>query len=612
MHPHVVSLHRFPVKGFPAEDVARADLQPGAGIPGDRVLAVSDGTADTVPGVWNRWSHFFALKKRADLAAWSVRSDEDGAVLLTPPADDAPIVIHPAEPDSRFRAAVAIAAHLQADPASIDVVTAYAPTAPQGMFDSEHGHVSLISLATVRALEDQTDNSIDPLRFRGNLLIDGLEPFAEIALVGSVVRIGEARVLIRSTIERCTATTVGPRTAVSDLGVPRMLATECGHIHCGVYGTVLSPGPVRPNDTITVESSTTDLPLPAGTGPRSMLVTDSAQLEDGRHTLRLRDPYHWFPAEWEAGRHVRVHLPVEGRHTWRTYTAALVDGAEFSLIIGVRGSVSTALTHLRPGDRLTVSGPFGALTAARVLASAAEAPTPEVPTPEVSAPEIRSREAAASGIAVVTAGVGLTSALSLLPGLPDGPPVRLLHIDRGIDQGGRATVDALERLAEAPGRTLTTWDTAARGRPTRADLIAAVTGASAAVVCGGADFVAAAATACEAAGIPSDRIHREAFTSPVDGLADRLAGLEPAVISRPDGTRLPWAPEDGTLLDALEADGARIPSTCRSGACGTCTIAVDDPARTVTVLDTTADAGPGRVLSCSTVPVGTLRVLEEG
>ncbi|HLR43600.1 MAG TPA: MOSC domain-containing protein, partial [Brevibacterium sp.] len=60
MDAHVVSLHRFPVKGFPAEEVAETVLRPGAGIPGDRVLAVSDGTADTVAGSWNRWSHFFA------------------------------------------------------------------------------------------------------------------------------------------------------------------------------------------------------------------------------------------------------------------------------------------------------------------------------------------------------------------------------------------------------------------------------------------------------------------------------------------------------------------------------------------------------------------------
>lgn len=589
MSAHVVSLHRYPVKGFPAEGIARTALEPGAGIPGDRVLAVSDGTAATVPGRWNRWSHFFALKKRPDLARWTVETLEDGSVALTPPADRDPIVIDPTDPASRDSAARQVAHHLpNADPHAVGIVTAYSPESPQGMFDSEHGHVSLISLSTVRALAGRVGSHVDPLRFRGNLLIDGWEPFAEFDLIGAIIRIGGARLLIRQSIERCTATTVGPRTAVSDLGVPRMLATEFGHIHCGVYGTVLSPGTVRPDDPILVESRTSDHPLPAGTGPRSMVVVDSAELEGGRHLLRLRDPHHWFPSHWEPGQHVRVHLPVNGHHTWRTYTAILADGAEFSLIISVRGAVSTALSRLLPGDGLTVSGPFGALTASRA------APADQEP------------------LALVTSGVGLTTALSLLPALPDDHPIRILHIDRGANEGARASVDALRRIADAPGRSLTVWDTAAQGRPDQAALTAAVTGASAAVVCGGAEFVVRVTTACEAAGIPSTRIHREAYTSPVDDLEDRLKAFAPAVVERPDGTRLRWTRGEGTLLDALEADGARVPFTCRSGSCGTCAIAVDDPSSTVQVLDATAEAGPGRVLACSTVPVGTLKVLDEG
>ncbi|GAA4506767.1 MOSC domain-containing protein [Brevibacterium yomogidense] len=604
----VVSLHRYPVKGFPAEGVPRASLEPGAGIPGDRVLAVSDGTAPTVPGTWNRWSHFFALKKRPDLAAWSVLTRDDGSVALTPPASSAPILIDPTDPDARDAAAAQVAHHLPgADPDAVGIITAYTPRAGQGMFDSEHGHVSLISLSTLRALAQQTGAAIDPLRFRGNLLVDGWEPFEEFDLIGAVVRIGGARLLIRQSIERCTATTVGPRTAASDLGVPRMLATEFGHIHCGVYGTVLSPGEVHPDDPIILESRTTDDPLPAATGPRSMSVVDSAPLEDGRHLLRLHDPYRWFPVHWEPGQHVRVHLPVNGRHTWRTYTAVLADGSGFSLIIGVRGAVSTALSRLMPGDRLTVSGPFGALTAARVAATVDEAQSRDSQPPDSHLHDPRTR----GSLTLVTSGVGITTALSLLPGLPHTLPVTLLHIDRAADEGARASVDALRRLASAPARSLTVWDTATTGRPGEADLAAAVTGASAVVVCGGAEFVAATTAVTETAGVPSTRIHREAFTSPVDDLDDRLQDFPPAVVERPDGTRLTWTRDDGTLLDALEADGARIPFTCRSGSCGTCTIAVDDPSSTVQVLDATADPGPGRVLACSSVPVGVLRILRE-
>ena len=596
MPARVVSLHRYPVKGFPAEEVARAHLEPGAGIPGDRVLAVSDGSAPPVPDRWNPWARFFALKKRPDLAGWTVRTAPDGTVALTPPVPQdpaaeaaAPIRIDPADACSRQAAAARIARHLPgADPAVVQVLTANSPAGPQGMFDSERGHVSLIFLDTVRALSRADGRPVDPARFRGNLLLEGLEPFAEFGLVGAVVRVGGARLLIRQTIERCTATTVRPGAAVRDLNVPRMLATHCGHIHCGLYGEVLTPGAVGPGDALEVEERTTDRPLPAGTGPRALRVLESSGLDDGRHHLRLADPYGWFAAHWRDGRHVRVHLTVDGRPRWRSYTAVLVRENEFSLVIRPRGEVSRALTRLVAGDRLTVSGPFGGLTPDRILTDRS---TPDALT-------------------ILTAGVGLTTALSLLPGLPAETPIRLVHVDRAVPPGASTSVDALRSLARDRGSDLLVWDTRDRGRPGQRDLQQWLTGASAAVVCGGADFVREVAEAAAAAGLPPTRLHREAFTSPAD--APRLEDFAPATVVRPDGTRLAWTPESGTLLEALEADGARVPFSCRAGSCGTCAIRVDEPRTTAAVLDETAQPGPGHVLACARVPVGTLTVLDEG
>ena len=607
MTARIVSLHRYPVKGFPAEGVARARLEPGAGIPGDRVLAVSDGTAAPVPDRWNRWSHFFALKKRPDLAAWSVRTDPDGTIVLVPPAAGvwspaaeaaAPIRIDPADPSSRSAAASRIAAHLPgADPSVVDVLTASSAAGPQGMFDSEHGHVSLIFLDTVRALARADGRDLDPARFRGNLLLQGLAPFAESDLVGAIMRVGDARLLIRQTIERCTATTVHPDSAVRDLNVPRILATRCGHIHCGLYGEVLTAGEVRPGDALVVEQRTTDRPLPAGTGPRSLRVLESSPLDDGRHHLRLADPYGWFAEHWRAGRHVRVHLTLDGDPHWRSYTAVLVRDSEFSLLVRPRGPVSRALTRLRAGDRLTVSGPFGGLTP--------DSLTPDIPTPGTPAPETP----APDPLVILTAGVGVTTALSLLPGLPADQPVSLVHLDRNADPGTSTSVDALRALAQGPGRDLLVWDTGSRGRPGPGDLQEWVTGASAAVVCGGADFVQAVAEACTAAGLPATRVHREAFASPQD--AARLTDFSPATVVRPDGSRLRWTPESGTLLEALEADGAQVTYSCRAGSCGTCAIRVDDPQASAAVQDETAQPGPGRILACARVPVGSLTVLSE-
>jgi hypothetical protein len=54
-------------------------------------------------------------------------------------------------------------------------------TAPPGyrFTDSRKGYVSLINRASVSATEDLVGAPVDPLRFRGNLYLDGLAPWAE-------------------------------------------------------------------------------------------------------------------------------------------------------------------------------------------------------------------------------------------------------------------------------------------------------------------------------------------------------------------------------------------------------------------------------------------------
>ncbi|GAA2090459.1 MULTISPECIES: MOSC domain-containing protein [Brevibacterium] len=597
MIAEVRSLHRFPVKGFPAETLSSARVAPGAGIAGDRVLALADGTTPVASGEWRSWSAFLALKKRSDLAAWTVETLPGGHIRLTPPAADTSA---PASPTTfTLRPEAAPAAELAAllpgtSPQDLAFTTASTAAAPQGMFDDREGHLSLISLASVRTLAEATGTDIDPLRFRGNLLLEGLAPFAEFGLVGRTVRIGGAVVFIRSTIERCAATKVDPRTARSDLNVPRLLSTAVGHIHMGVYGTVLSPGRIAAGDGIELLDGASPRPLPAGTGPRLLRVQDSATLEPGRHHLRLHDPYGWFAAHWRPGMHVRVHLAGAHGPLWRTYTACLVRGSEFSLLVEERGEVSAALAALRQGDSLLVSGPFGSATPESVLAAAR--------TDRTAGTETVTEACGSPRIAVLTAGIGLTTALSLLPELAAGAQVRCLHIDRGLS---RASVESLTRLTDAP---VDLWDTAVRGRPTGTELTAFLAGASAAVLCGGESFVAAARAAARAAGLPAAAVVSESFASPVSDTGERLAGRPPAVLVRADGRRLGWEPEDGTLLEALEADGARIPFTCRSGSCGTCAIRVGGPGVIEHVLDHTAEPAPGSALSCCAVPVGEVHV----
>jgi uncharacterized protein len=129
-------------------------------------------------------------------------------------------------------------------------------TAPDGFrfTDSRRGFVSLINLASVRELEARIGAPVDPLRFRGNVHLEGLAPFAEFDLVGQVLTTTSGtRLKVTKRIERCAATNVDPDTGIRDLEIPKSLMKAYGHFDCGIYAEVLQGGTLETGDDLEAE-----------------------------------------------------------------------------------------------------------------------------------------------------------------------------------------------------------------------------------------------------------------------------------------------------------------------------------------------------------------------
>ncbi len=102
--------------------------------------------------------------------------------------------------------------------------------------------VSLINLETVRAIGREIGADVHPLRFRGNLHVEGMNAWEEFALVGRTFNIGGVTFETVKRIERCAATNVDPITAKRDLKIPVSLQRAYGHSDCGIYLKVVAGG----------------------------------------------------------------------------------------------------------------------------------------------------------------------------------------------------------------------------------------------------------------------------------------------------------------------------------------------------------------------------------
>ncbi len=247
----IARICRYPVKGLNAHDMTEVDLTPGQPVPGDRrfALALSAAPFDPMKPEWLPKTNFLMLARNERLAKLTTVYDEtDGSLeilrngkrvargLITTPIGRAVI-------EDFF------AAFMKREALGKPKLV----SAPDHMFsDVPQKVLSIINLASVRDLERIVGKPVDPLRFRANVYLEGLEPWAEFAWLDRDIAVGEARLRVVKRIKRCAATDVNPDTAERDMSIPKSLMRGYGHADLGVYAVVDTGGRIAVGDTLEV------------------------------------------------------------------------------------------------------------------------------------------------------------------------------------------------------------------------------------------------------------------------------------------------------------------------------------------------------------------------
>ena len=237
------AIYRYPVKGLSAEQLATAALRPRQTIAGDRRYAIENGASgfDPAAPAYLPKQRFLMLMKNARLARLRTRLDaptneleilEDGAERargdLGSPAGRAAIEAF----FTQF-----CADELRGPPKVL-------AAAGHSFSDVARKVVSIINLASVAAVAQLVGGPVDPLRFRGNLYVEGwpawreFDSRPEIAIGGARSRQGrQAHRALRR--HQC-----GPRDRPARLHIPPTLMQALGHADCGIYAEVTAAGDI--------------------------------------------------------------------------------------------------------------------------------------------------------------------------------------------------------------------------------------------------------------------------------------------------------------------------------------------------------------------------------
>lgn len=240
----IAGLYRYPVKGLSPEPMARVALETGGHVPGDRLFAIENGPSGFDPAApeHKKKLSYLVLMRDEALARLQTRYDAQAGVLTIVENGLEAARGDLATEEGRVEIAGFLAAYLgEASLRGAPKVLG----APDGyrFLDDPTGYVSIVNRASVAALEDRVGAPVDPLRFRANVLVEDLAPWAELDMVGTVLAAPSGlRLRVTSRIRRCAACDVDPATGIRDLSIPRTLMQAYGHMDCGVYAEIVSGG----------------------------------------------------------------------------------------------------------------------------------------------------------------------------------------------------------------------------------------------------------------------------------------------------------------------------------------------------------------------------------
>ncbi|MFD1913217.1 MOSC domain-containing protein [Halodurantibacterium flavum] len=239
---------RHPVKSVGYEELEGALLERGRALAHDREWAISHQAAKfgAEPDGWAPKMNFLRGVSGHELMAIRALRHPDGAVTLTHHRQGEITVALPGDADALIDWLRPLWPENRPAPRALHRVP------EQAMTDRPEPFVSVLSLASNADLGARMGADLSIHRWRGNLWIDGWEPWAEHDLVGREIVIGAARLRVMQRITRCMATTVNPDTGRSDADTLGALEAAFGHKDFGVYALIEQGGQIAPGDVVRI------------------------------------------------------------------------------------------------------------------------------------------------------------------------------------------------------------------------------------------------------------------------------------------------------------------------------------------------------------------------
>jgi len=110
--------------------------------------------------------------------------------------------------------------------------------------------ISLLNIKSIEDFQSKINQKIETQRFRGNLIIEGIQAWEERNWIGKIIKINNISFKVEKNIPRCVAINLKPNSDDNSLNLLQSLKKTYNHFDMGIYLTALDDGLINIGDNI--------------------------------------------------------------------------------------------------------------------------------------------------------------------------------------------------------------------------------------------------------------------------------------------------------------------------------------------------------------------------
>ncbi len=253
MSAKITSINYCPVKSVSFQSIENCKIKKDIGIIGDRIFAFAkdldleqvklfEKSPEERKGKWNK---VLTLKNSPALNKYNFISKDDKLTLTLKDREILSIDINQSSEREALSNKISELESSLKQPISLmkNDDFPFFDTSISKKVDFVNS-VSLLNIQSINDFEKKTNKKIEASIFRGNICIDGVEPWKERDWVGKTIKINNVSFKVEKNIPRCVAINLKPKSDDNSFNLLQLLKKTYNHFDMGIYLTALDGGDI--------------------------------------------------------------------------------------------------------------------------------------------------------------------------------------------------------------------------------------------------------------------------------------------------------------------------------------------------------------------------------